>query len=294
MAGNVTVTSTTGSAYALLEQTWRPTLGLQANEEMRVANTFDDGNEGVSRFAGTLNVRKILRVSPTTVLYTAADAGTSLTYSNNTELNVQVFPKFAYGAVSLSQATLVRLLAAPELQKAYRDQITKGLATQIDSDAATQAASNTVTKGSSGQTFDKGFLLDGLGTLVGAVKELYEPGRAGWAYLHFHPNQLKYVLAIPEIVNAYIRGDGEKVVQKGWVWEAFGLSMSESGNVYTSGGIAYNFMHVKPSHILAYNAKPQFLEPQKFELVTRLIAFAEYGVKIIWDDYTVVMQTTSA
>ena len=282
-----------GSALALLEQTWRPTLATQANEEMRIANTFDDGNEGVSRFANQLNVRKILRIPSTTL--GASTAGTGLTYTANTEVNVPVTPTFAYGAVEISRQTLTRLLADKALQAAYRKQIAAGLATKVDADAGQQASLLTTTiKGGIAQTADKNFLLDGIGALIEQARDLYEPGNGGWAYLHYTPRQYKYVHAINEIINAQVRGDGEQVIRKGWVWDAYGLALSETGNVYSAAGIAHNLLHIRQSHVVAYNAKPDFLSPQEFELVIRLIAFVEYGVGKVWDEYAVDMQTTAA
>lgn len=290
-----TVYSTSGTAYALLEQTWRPTLARQANEEERIVSTFDDGNEGVGKFGGTLNVRKILRIPATKVAYTTADVSTSATYTANTELNVTVTPTMAYGAVEISRATLVRLLAAPELQKAYKKQMLAGIIAQKDADGGALAASITQNiRGGGSQTFDKSFLLDGIGALIESARELYEPGVTGWAYLHYHPRQYKYVHAIPEIVNAYIRGDGEKVIQKGWTWDAYGLKLSETGNVYIAAGVAHNLLHIKESHIIAYNQKEDFLPPQDYQMVVRLHAFVEYGVGEVWDEYAVDMQTTSA
>ena len=283
-----------GSAAALLEQTWRPTLARQSNEEERIVDTFDDGNEGVEKFGGVLNVRKILRIPATKIAYNAQDVSTSATYTANTELNITVYPTMAYGAVQMTQATMNRLLAAPELQAAYKKQMMAGIVAQKDADGGALATSlSTSVKGGSSQTIDKPFLLDGIGTLIEYARELFEPGKEGWAYFHYHPRQYKYVHAIPEIVNAYIRGDGEKVVRKGWTWDAYGLSLTESGNVYTSGGTAHNLLHIKQSHIIAYNQRETFLKPQDYEFVTRFHAFSEYGVGEVWDEYAVDMQTSA-
>lgn len=290
MAGTITPG---GSALNLLEQTWRPELATQCNEEMRIANDFDNGNEGLSKFGNVLNIRKILRVSASTL--SASDTGKSLTYTNNTELNVTVSPTFAYGAVEIARTTLSRLLAEAKLRAAYRKQIAAGLATKIDADAgALAAALTTNVKGSGAVNMDKTLLLDAIGAEVEAARDLYSPGRGGWAFLKFHPRQLKHVLAIPEITNAQIRGDSEKPVKIGWVWDAYGLSMSETGSVYTNAGVAHNLLHIKEAFVLAYNTRPEFLTPQEFELVWRLIAFVEYGVGEVWDEYAVDLQTSSS
>lgn len=277
-------------AANLLEAVWQPTMKKQTNEAGRIFPTFDKP-EGVSRIGNLLHISKILR-QPTTTL-AASGTGTSLTYTNNTEQDVTCAPTFTYGAVEIAQHTMSRLLRFPALQKAYREQIISGLVAEKDARAGLMANSLTVTKGGIGQNFDKAFLLDGIGTLGENCREMWEPGSGKWAFLTFHPRQYKHVMNISEITNAQIRGDAEKPVKVGWVWEAFGLAMSLSGNVYTSGGIAHNFLHIKESHVYGLNDDFHFKDPQEFELVTRLIAWGECGFAEVWDEYAVDMQTAA-
>jgi hypothetical protein len=287
--GAVTVTT----AANLLMQTWRPELATQCNEEMRIANDFDNYNEGVSKFGKQLNIRKVARIAASTI----ADAGahTSLTYTGNTEDVVTATPTFAWAGVELQRQVLSRALDEPKVRAALRKQIAAGLATKIDADAGALAASLTTNvKGSGAQNFDKAFLLDGVGALITSCRDMYSPGAGRWAYLKYSPTQWDQVHGISEITNAQIRGDAAKPVVTGWVWDAYGLKLMESGNVYASGGTAHNLLHIKESHILAYNTRPEFLSPQEFELVVRLIAFTEYAVKEVWDEYAVDMQTTSS
>jgi hypothetical protein len=290
MAGTITPG---GSALNLLETTYRPELATQCNEEMRIANDFDNGNDGLSKFGNLLTIRKILRIAASTL--SASDTGKSLTYTNNTELAVTVSPTFAYGAVEIARTVLSRLLAEAKLRAAYRKQIGAGLATKIDADAGVLAGSLTTNvKGSGAVNIDKTLLLDGVGALVETCRDLYNPGQGKWAHFKFHPKQIKHVLAINEITNAQIRGDAEKPVKTGWVWDAYGLQMMESGSVYTAAGVAHNLLHIKEAFVLAYNTRPDFLTPQEFELAWRLIAFVEYGVGEVWDEYAVDMQTSSS
>ena len=283
-----------GSGINLLESTYRPQLATACNEEMRIGNDFDNGNDGVEKIGNVLNIRKIARV-PMTDNVSTTSTGKSLTYTSNTEEVKQVSPRFGYGAVEITRQMLSRLIASPALRAAYRKQIAAGIATGIDAFCGQQAASlATSVKGSSAQNFDKTFLLDGVGSLIENCRDLYNPGAGKWAFLKYHPRQWKHVHAISEITNAQIRGDGEKPVKTGWVWEAYGLNLMETGNVYTAAGVAHNLLHIKESHVLAYNTKPDFLDAQAFELVWRLIAFVEYGAGEVWDEYAVDMQTSSS
>lgn len=281
------------TALNLLESTYRAELATQCNEEMRIANDFDNGNDGLSKFANVLNIRKLLRIAASTL--GASTSNKSLTYTANTELVVQVSPTFAYGAVEIARTLLSRLIAEAKLRAGYRKLIAAGLATKIDADAGQLAASLTTNvKGSIAQNFDKTFLLDGAGALVETCRDLYNPGSGRWAFLKYHPKQYKHVHAISEITNAQIRGDGEKPVKIGWVWDAYGLKLMETGSVYSAAGVAHNLLHIREAFVLAYNTRPEFLTPQEFELVWRLIAFVEYGVGEVWDEYAVDMQTSAA
>lgn len=278
-----------GSLTNVLEAEWAPTFKLQCNEEARIFPTFDTP-DGVSKIGNLLHISKISRITPTAVALATND-GKSLTYTANTENDFTVSPSFAYGAVEITQMAEQRLLRMPNYKAGLRKQIVAGLVAKKDADAGLLATSVSTTKGGIAQNFDKTFLLDGIGTLVENARDMYSPGQGKWAFLHIHPRQLKNILAINEITNAQIRGDAEKPIRTGWVWEAYGLALSESGNVYVTGGVAHNLLHIKESHVYGLNADFGFLPEQKFELVTRVIAFGEYGMAEQWDEYAVDMQT---
>ena len=276
----------------LLEQTWRPEMATAATEEMVIANDFDDGNDGVEKIANTLNIRKIAAIVAQTLGATAT--GQTLTYSTNTETVVTVTPTFAYDGVEIPEHLITKLIATPQLRKAYRTQMAAGLATKIDSDAGVLAASISGVRGSSGENLSKGLMLDALTLLATASKNKWRRGKSRTpAFFVFHPSQIKYVLDIPEITAAQIRGDSQNPNVAGFVWDAWGLELDESGNVYQASGVTHNFLHIKESHVLAYNQKPGFLEPQPFELTVRFIARTEYGVGEVWDEYGVDVQTAA-
>lgn len=277
-------------AANLLESVWRPEMALAATEEMVVAKNFDDGNDGVEKIANTLYIRKIAAIPAQTL--GATGTGQSLTYSTNTEERVAVTPTFAYNGVEIVRNTLTRLIADAQLRKGYRDQMAAGLATKIDVDAAALAASLTQVVGGAGEVVSKGLMLDGLTRLATNSKNKWKKGKTK-AYFCFHPSQIKHVLDIPEITAANVRGDAQNPNVTGFVWDAWGLMLDESGNVYQAGGVTHNLLHIRDSHILGYNQKPDFLSPQEFELTIRLIAYTEYGVGEVWDEYAVDVQTAA-
>lgn len=280
-----------GSLTNVVEAEWAPTFKLQCNEEARIYNTFDTP-DGVSKIGNLLHISKISRVAPTTGVAATHD-GKSLTYTANTETDFTVAPSFAYGAVEITKMAEQRLLRMPNYKAGLRKQIVSGLVAAKDAAAGLLATSIGTARGGIAQNFDKTFLLDGIGTLVENCRDMYSPGTGKWAFLHIHPRQLKNILAISEITNAQVRGDAEKPIRVGWVWEAYGLALSESGNVYVTGGVAHNMLHIKESHVYGLNADFGFLPEQPIELATRLIAFGEYGIAEQWDEYAVDMQTAA-
>lgn len=278
-------------AAALLEQTWLPGFKRQTNEAGRIFPSFEKP-DGVTRIGNALNISKVLRQPANTLA--AGDTGKTLNYQGNVELNVQVAPTFTYGAVEISEHTMTRMLRYPALQRAYRDQIIAGLVAEKDARAGLMAVTVSTVRGGIAQNFDLPFLLDGIGLLGEQVRELWEPGSGQWAFLHIHPRQYKHMMGIDALRNAQVRGDGKQVIRTGWQAENLGLMINISGNVYVSGGVAHNFLHIKESHVYGLNEDFKFKAPQEFELVTRLIAYGECGFAEVWDEYAINMQTSAA
>lgn len=274
----------------ILEQTWRPRFALEANEEMVIGRNFD-GADGVTKIGNTLNISKIAVKSANNLSTTAqVDAG-ALTFETDTESNIAVTVRDDYSAVSLGRPGQARMLRSVDFQAGVKQQLMAALMTGIDVQCGAlvpSLATNIV--GSGVVNITKSLLLSAIGKLVASAKEKYKIGQTT-AYLCVYSLQADDLLAIPDITAADVRGDRVNPNVTGRIWPAYGLEVGESGNISTSGGAAHNFLHVRESHVLAYNEEPNPLDPQMNGLAMLFIAFASYGVGEVFDEWAVDMQS---
>jgi len=274
-------------ALALLEETWEDELIPAATEEMRVVNNFRKSTV-TGRFGDTLNISKVAAIVAQTA--SSSFTGLSLSGTENTEENVTVAASFAYAKAYIAHNVTTDMVRIASFRKGLRTQLAAALATKIDVDGATLVASVSGVKGSGVDHLTKSLLLDSLGTIVKNVRNLWRPGKKN-LYLCFHPDELEYVLNIPEITAANVRGDASNPNVSGFVWDAWGMNLDESGNVYQASGVTHNLLHVPESHVKAYNIEPTPLEPQMEELQYRLIWYVGYGVGEVFDEYALDLQT---
>jgi hypothetical protein len=95
---------------------------------------------------------------------------------------------------------------------------------------------------------------------------------------------MQYVDAIQGITHAYARGDGASPTVKGVVHDAWGLTLTESGNILVSGGVAYNMLFTEEAGVAGYNLDVTVKKEQEFEAVTRLIVEGEAGFDEVFDE----------
>ena len=69
--------------------------------------------------------------------------------------------------------------------------------------------------------------------------------------------------------------------------------IEQSGNIYVAAGIAHNLAYIEPAFVVGYNEEPTVLDPQPYELVTRIIATEEFGMSEAFDEYACDMQTAA-
>ena len=280
------VVTTTTAANTLVSQ-WERELHLVANEERVVTMNFRPAT--AEKIGDALYIRKISRIPATTVAVGSFDA---LTYVANTETRITVSPRAIHAAVQLARNTINQCLNDSELRNGYREQIIAGLNTEIDVDGANDASNLTTNVlGGAGVNMSRSLLADALQALHVSGRGQIKPNTP--KYLCFHSTQLKHILAIPEITAADIRGDSETPNRSGYVWTAYGMSLSDSGNVYQSAGTTYNFVHGRRSHVIAYNERITVLPPQDFDATVKIIGYCEFGVGEVFDEEAALIQTAA-
>lgn len=274
----------------ILEQKWAPGFGFVANEEAVIVNTFDDGQvEG--KFGNTLNLSKIDTKTARAIGTTdQVDAG-ALTFETDTEANVTVSARDIYAAVAIGENTKARMLREAAFETGLKRQLMAALMVDLDSTAAALVPNlSTSVIGGAGVDLSKSLLLQGLEKLAQNAKENFRLG-VDPAFLTIYPLQIGDLFSIVEITSADMRGDGANPNVTAQVWKAYNLQIRETGNISVSGGVAHNFLRIKPSHVVAYNVRPKPMEPQMNGLSTLLIAFASYGVGEFFDEWAVDINT---
>lgn len=274
----------------IVEQSWRPRFSLESNEELRVAKNFDSA-DGVTKVGNILNISKIAVKSSVNLSTSAEVDASQLTWEQDNEANVAISVRDDYSAVSLARNSMAHMIRSADFRTGVKKQLQSALMTGIDVQAGALVPSlSTNIVGSGAVPLTKSLLLSGLGKLIQSAKERYIPGQTT-AYLCVYSLQYDDILAITDITAADVRGDSTNPVTTGRVWPIWGLMVNESGNISTSGGAAHNLLHVKESHVLAYNEEPTLLSPQENGLATLLLGFTSYAIGEVWDEYAVDIQS---
>ena len=275
-------------ANGLVEE-WRPGFYEAANEERVVSDMFTDATEGATKLKKKIHIRII----PTASVQTGAPTnGTGGTYNTASPTDKTGTPIFYYTGIEWRYDTLTQLQnESASARAAWKNQLLKALATKIDTVGAAQASTLSQVVGGA-QNNDKALMLDALQTLNVSAKDEFKPGKT-MGHFRIINTQFKASLTIADVSDASIRGDNQAGVTKGWLSKLWNCSFQDSGNVYTSGGIAFNMLYLPLCEALAFNQQAMLLPPQPDELLIREIAILEFAAFEQFDDYGVVMKTNS-
>lgn len=239
-----------------------------------------------------LNIRKIGRFGATNSLAetASADDGTGLTYVVAADTNITLAPINRYVAIAISRHQMSQMNVDPK--GPFRTSAEEALNEQIDVVCLQDAASlaTNVTGGSSA-VVDKPGLLNILEKLRASARSAITLGKTKLWFI-ITPGQFGDLMTVPELTAANLRGDSQDPNVRGMVLNGLGLNYQVSGNVYTSGGSAYNPIFVPEAFGIAWNEKPVAMA-QEFELQYRIILYANFAHNIVWDDRAALYQTTS-
>lgn len=285
----------------LLVQKYKPGFALGANEESVFTKYCDDATGRAGKMANQINIR-ILGGGLTGQTIVAGGSGLTLTDTSEAGSSVNATPTFIYNAAYLSLPALSRLAEdGPAAEAAYKAQLMASVMTKIDTTGTNLAQYLTTSVEGGAVTLDQALMTKCLKDLITQGKDHFGAGKR--AVFLIHPAQSDALLNIPTITAANIRGDSVNPIPSGWVWDAWNCKIEESGNVYSTGGIAYNMLFIPGENAspnakmgtfaVAYNMKPQPLDPQPVEAQMRFITVAEVGFVEVFDYDGVLMKTNS-
>lgn len=284
------VTATDVELAALAEQTYGSTLHRKANWSRIITSQFVEPETIEGAYGKQVNIGTVATAAVQT--YTTGSTGdlSALTYEQDTEESWPITPARLYAALQLGPDVRKRFIRSEQFRKQKEQQLRAAIAAKVDETGATLASSLSNTVGGVGQDITEALLTSAIALLTNNAKEYYVPGKTK-GYLYVHPMQVDDVLRQPNWSNAQVRGDGPSAVSTGWVNDAYNVTMTPSGNVYVSGGVAYNLFHVKGSHYLCWWEQINQMEPQKHGLDTFLICTGEHGEAEIDDDLGIAILT---
>jgi len=275
-------TSTT-TAATWIQQNWDP-IDVAATEEM----IFGELIMQRKKAQGLLTVPFLANVAASQAS-AGSMSGQSLTYTANTEGSATLSPVPYYAAQEVDLPVILRAVQDP--QGAIRENLLYSITAIIDSTALSKVASLVANIISAPGGIDKPSILAAIKSGATGGKRLWKPGQAG-PFCCMHVSQIDNFLNISDITSAQIRGDRMNPVETGWAATAFGVDFYESGNVYTSGGNAYNVMCIPRAFGMSYNQRPQVLL-QEFGLAVRIICWSDFATNIVRDAYAVQIVTPS-
>ena len=280
------ITATTNAN--LLKTTYDAEFGLDPYEEAVVAG-FVAKPVGMTAIGNSLVLRKV--AAHTASKYTTQAGGgipSNLTGTANPEANVSTTLAYAYVMCELDEPAVTRLVDEGNFRTALRKQMAAAVNSQIDADLFALAASLSHTE--SGADVNETMYLSGIGQLAKYAKNKFKVGQTD-VRLFVHPDELKNAMNISAAKEYQIRGNAGTAAT-GQLVTTFGLKIEESGNVYATGGSAYNPLLLKDAWALGYNRTPSAMSEQQDGIVTRFIFRAEYGVCEWFDSSGVAFVTT--
>lgn len=270
------VSTTTAATW--VKNNWDP-IDVLAQEEKVLAGLISQRQKA----QGQLTVPFMSTVTPSSAT-AGSMSGQSLTYSAPTEGSATLLPTPYYAAYEVDLPLLVRAVEDPQgkMQRNLRGAI---VAVQ-DSTAASKVASLTNNLVSAAGGIDKASILAAIKAGASGGKSLWSPRNGSGAFCVVDVSQIDNFLNVSEIVSAQIRGDRANPAVSGWAATAYGIDFYESGNIYKTGGNAYNVMCLPDAFGFSTNQKETVML-QEFGMCVRIIAWTDFATNIVRDQYAV-------
>jgi len=269
------------TAVTWIKNMWDP-IDVAATEEMIFAELISQRQKAY----GLLTV-PFMANTPALAASAGSMSGQSLTYDAPTEGSATLAPSPYYAAKEVDLPVIVRAVQDPEGK--IRENLLDAITAIIDSTALSRVASLITNQVVAGTGITKAAILSAIRLGATGAKKLWKPGQSG-PFCCLHVSQIDDILNITDVTSAQMRGDRQNPIVTGWVATAFGVDFYESGNVYTTGGNAYNVMCIPRAFGMSYNQRPQVLL-QEFGLAVRLICWSDFATNIVRDAYAVQIVT---
>lgn len=274
-----------GTEAAQLQiEAWSKTIHRALHEKMK----FVPGIKKYEKLYGRIHIRKL---SPLGINALGNnDDGTGLTYSANTEVDVELQPAAQYCAVAIPRNMRGRVDFSPK--SVFTKGVMESMKEGVDIDVLEDCASAVNFIGDNTVQLSAAEFRYGVGQLMINTDGAVEPGSTLIRAL-MHPAQYNNVISIPEFTNADVRGGGDTPNVKGIFSKGGGVNMQFSNAVYVDVDLtAHNPLWVEEAYGISWNDETG-VEYQVEELQDRVIAYNDYGHGIVRDEFTFILRTSS-
>lgn len=272
MPGTHAAVRSSNEAANILREVWDSQFSLDPTEEAIVAPLVSEP-VGTQKIGKKLHLRKIKPHAVQTVTASDTLVADNLTYTQNTEVEVTVTPTAYYTAIELNPDALNQIIDDGNAIAGWRKQMLFAMDEKIDSTLLALAASASYTE--AGASLDDAMWRAAVAKLAKNAKRKFRIGKTPYN-LVLHPDVLASALNIPALKEYQIRGNSGSATS-GSLVTTYGANIEESGLVYNPAGTRYNPLFITDCWALGWNQKPKMLETQQDGLVTRFIAYTEFG-----------------
>lgn len=239
------------------------------------------------RLLNTGNVRKLARVSGTTLAQSAE--GDSLTSSDPTGTPITLTPVGRYVYVNWSENEDAQVDA--NLDSELAGGIEQGLAETTEGGALALVA--TLTQVMSQAAVDATMFRQAFGRLIGNMNGVTLPGDGPEVFAMFHNTQYPALMNIPEFTEADVRGDSENPHVKGIWGKGNGVKLMLSTVVLQDASGWHNVVYVAMAFIQGWNVRSR-VKRQDLLLQNRIVAYNNSAFSVRHDLRGIALRTTAS
>lgn len=268
------VTQTT--ALKALPELWASSPLFSPSATLGVSKSINDTGETYFGPGYKLHFPIIGTIAATSI-GAAMSAGVAVTVAN-TETEALVTPTVNYASVRILEDVLLTMAwNAPDT---YAKPLKMGLDQRVDIDILGLYASFTTNDVTDAADFTEASFRSLISSIIAnggdAVASSMGPngGLDGW----YHPLKWDAVMAVGNIINASVRGEGSSAAKTGNIGTTYGVNMNFTANVATSTTLR-NLILSRNSVILGRKNRPH-IEILKDDLVTKVVASDMHGVAV--------------
>lgn len=266
-----------------IAERWEPGLAMAAYEKMKVIPHF----KRLKAIGGKVHIMKFANLARNTLA--DGTAGSALTVSGQTEVEVTALPKTVYVFAEVNLNTIARMMFDPTND--FRRSVEQSLAEGADVEGA-KLATDMVTGvvGTNLVNVTEATFRKAISTLAENAKGYFETGETAPSFIA-HSRQIDDIMGDPAFTQYQLRGDGTSPLVKGWVLRAHNANFYNSGNVQTTASTRRNMLLIdKLTMAYGYNQPPK-VKYEEFQLSKRIIGWFDLAVITQWEQYGIRYDT---